>query len=173
LITKYEFSSIGEQSGILHAVITCDLELEDTYCLYFYWDLDGVCQVDKFFKSYESGSCIAVSDITGGEWQASFEYSEDSERMNKPVNPPEWSTEDQKAISALIQASTEILSVEETDEDGSYRLIKREFYQSKDSYTVYEGPYEWANQEFGDETICSDGFDDEWIKDISTIMEVI
>ena len=172
LITKFGLGSFQEKCGIFHALITAETEFEENYCLYFYWDLEGVCQMDKFFKAYDDGAKIAVSDITGGEWQYSYEYSNESKSMDSPTEEPMWTKNDSKALEKLIEESAKILKVEE-DEEGSYRILNWDFYEDKNNYIEYDGPYQWHNNDFADKTICTDAFDDEWVKDIAAIMQVI
>ena len=166
ICVKNNYEDNPVTSSLICSIFTIELDSNgesETYSL-IYGDEGGGGQADQFFKYFDSGANIAVSDSSGGEWNSAWTYSNDDDSFSEEIENPEWTEQDSEALEKLHAIKWEYLESYE-DDDGESFLIAR--LDGVEVLTEFE-----ANDDGKWTAYNSEGFDDEKLSNYSNIWKL-
>jgi hypothetical protein len=162
ICVKNCFRKAQDSSSLVCAIFSISIDnddLNENYSLVF-GDAGHGDQADHFFKYFVYGANIAVSDSSGGGWNAAWTYSSDDESFSEEIDTPDWSEVDESALEKLREISGRYLKVSSDDDEGALVVME----DSIDSLLEFS-----ENTDLKWIAFASDGFDDEKLSNFSNI----
>ena len=158
---KNDFREAQDSTTLVCAIFSISVDDDgqsESYSLVFGNAGHGI-QADHFYKYFDYGANIAVTDSSGGGWDTAWTYSSDSESFSDEVDPPEWTDNDQAILEKLSELSQQYLQIGDDDE-GSLVVIE----DSIDSLVEFS-----ENDTLNWTAYATEGFDDEKLSNFSNI----